>query len=689
MTGKDLLIGLGDIGHKYYEEAEKDTVSTKQRPRGLRRPMLVAAMIGLALLLVGCAVVYALRLQDMSVGKETYTQYFDDTGLSITPTEKERDILTLYGHSGDPIQLALTEWYDFLETYDPDGALMDNIPDHAELPNQYEFTYGCYTPEMIHKVDEISAKYDLKLLEEWLPFQAWQSDIFYAETGIDSFLVANSGAEMSSLSGMFYPPYNVDVDFELDIDGVEGKLWVRVLYARKDYFPKDFAKGVDLSLYEQWDHTAPDGTPLLLALSSKGHGYIIAEREDAMLIYSIDGNFSRSAYPTVEEVMTKEELEMTAQVLNYAIQPEVLDRDAVWEKLEASNKAHEAENVYTPIVYGNFSEALKVRYSVPNELALYIFYDLTGDGENELLLSSNGSGAITDWYTIRDGQIQEDFGIDYFLCEGRVLEVYRPDPELDRGQHKYFHAYSDTEWTRNTSEERFGDWITTLSYADGVWEKQLDYHELEGVSISAEEAQSIMDQYPRIELDWKPVMDYPISETQSFREYLEEKDVRVSQEELHQIYKDYVKRQNEGRNMPYSHYRILDINGDGVDDLLLKGEDDPFIGNTDYYRLALTYRYGQIEGFAGDFYLCENNILEKIDTRHTGGIGVEINGHQFVRCHDLDEEILDFAAYNKSTGNWQVDWWTENSMTDEEANAILAKYPRIDQGMRPIEELLG
>ena len=32
---------------------------------------------------------------------------------------------------------------------------------------------------------------------------------------------------------------------------------------------------------------------------------------------------------------------------------------------------------------------------------------------------------------------------------------------------------------------------------------------------------------------------------------------------------------------------------------------------------------------------------------------------------------------------------TEVPMTEEEANAILAKYPRIDQGMRPISELLG
>ncbi len=56
--------------------------------RSLRRPLLVAAAIAAALLLVGCGIVYALRLQDMSIGKATYTQRFDDKGKAIDPVEK-------------------------------------------------------------------------------------------------------------------------------------------------------------------------------------------------------------------------------------------------------------------------------------------------------------------------------------------------------------------------------------------------------------------------------------------------------------------------------------------------------------------------------------------------------------------------------------------------------------------------
>ena len=686
MNGKDLLISLGNINPRYYEEAENDMLSSGQPRRTLRRPLLVAALIAVMLLLVGCAVVYALRLQDMSIGQETYTQTFDEQGKYLEePVERTRDILTLFGHNGDNIQKATAEWFAFLETYDPDGELMDNNPDHAEIPNQYEYTYGCYTADMIAKVDEIAAKYDLKLLEEWLPFQAWQSDIFLEESGIHSLVRSDSGAEVTRLSGMFYPPYNFDVDIELSADSLENKLWITVLYARKDYFPKDYPGGTDLSLYEQWDYTAPDGTALLLALNNKGHGYVIAELDNAMMILSVDGNYSTSSYPTAEEVMTREELEAAAAVFDYKIQPQILDRSAVKKLLDESQAAYDAENAYEPETFGSFADVLISQYPTPNETAKYTFFDLTGDGEEELLIS-HSNDTIDQWYTVQDGAVQFFWGNDTYLCKGNVLEFYYEDPERSDFHmiHRYTKSDTETAWM-DTDPETYGDTITLVSKMDGQWYQADEIHAQE-TEISEAEAKAIMDQYPRIQLDWKPVMDYPISETQTLQDYFNEKDVRVTNEEVVEIYKKFLM---DMKSMHYSHYRILDINGDGVDDLLLKGENDAIMGNTDFYWLALTYRYGTIEGFASDFYLCENGVLECVETRHAGGIGVEKDGHQFIRCTGFQQEILDFVAYNKSTASWQTDWWDEEPISEEEANTILAKYSRVDQGMRPISELLN
>ena len=143
------------------------------------------------------------------------------------------------------------------------------------------------------------------------------------------------------------------------------------------------------------------------------------------------------------------------------------------------------------------------------------------------------------------------------------------------------------------------------------------------------------------------------------------------------------------KNMYYSHYRIMDINGDGVEDLLLKGKGDSYIGNTDYYWMAMTYRYGRIVDLVSDFYLCEDGVLERVEKRHDiGAAGVEIIGHQFQRITGLETEKMEFVAYNRSTASWQGDWWNEIPLTVAEANAVLEKYPRIDQGMLPISEFL-
>lgn len=676
MTGKDLLLALGDISPKYYEEAENEPFTASHSGRSLRRSLLIAAAIALALLLVGCAIVYALRLQDMSIGKEVYTQSFDENGKAIDPVEKTRDVITLYGHSGEPVQLALAEWFAFLETYDPDGVLRDNNPDHPEILNRYEYTYSCYTPDMVKKLDEIAAKYGLKLLDEWIPFQAWQSDIFLKETGIGSLVLPESGAEITRLSGMYYPPYNFGMEFSLKTEAIDTVLWGNVSYARKDYFPRAFPGGMDLSRFAQWDHKTPDGTRLLLALDDRGSAYIIAEQSEAMLIYSVNGNFSGSAYPKPDETITREQLEAVADVFNYAISPKNADRTAIEAQLREAQDTYDAANTFIPETYGSVSDYLKAGIPFYDEALQYCFYDLTGDGEDAILIGKDG-GFTQCFYEV-DGEVHTwSSGMTTYVCENGILEEYLA--------HEIFedHTYMVPDFQTEAS----GSIILFLNRTRGKW-SCTDYSASDdSKEITEEAAKAIMDRYPRVQLHWLPLMEYPISEGTTLGDYLNEKDARISGEALREIYRNFLLDMN---GMNYSHYRMLDINGDGVEDLLLKGENDSLIGNTDFYWCAFTYRYGAVQAILmEDFYLCENGVLEKVSTRHAGGIGVEKDGHQFLRCNGFGQELYELVIYNKSTAGWQTDWWDEEPISEETANAILAKYPRIDQGMRPISELLG
>lgn len=665
MTGKDMLTAMSGIDGRYIEEAAP---AAAPKRRSLRRPLLVAAAIAAALLLVGCGIVYALRLQDMSIGKATYTQRFDDKGKAIDPVEKSLDIITPYGRSGDAIQQALKEWYEFQESYDQDHALMTNEPDIPSIPNQYEYTYSCYTQEMVDKVDEIAAKYNLKLLDEWIPFQRYQSDIFLEETGIRSLLLPDSGAQITGMVGMLYPPYNFSMEFNLVTENA-GTLMTSYGYARKDYFPRAFPGGVDIDAYEQWDHTAPGGTKLLLALDGKGQGEIIAEQENAMIMISIDGNraTSHTNYPDASEVMTKAELESIADQFDYSIQPKEVNRAVVEEKLAVAEEAYQAEHAYVPETYADFSDYLKKSVYIPDESRQYAFSDLTGDGVDELLLGRNG--AFSYWLSMENGEVVDNVYADTYLCKGNILELYQaPDMYWDIERHTYV----------KPENGGYGNKIVAVERVGNQWYRSYDIYERDKTEISQDEAAAIMAKYPRIQLDWKPLMDYPLDESgQTLRDYLNAKDVQPSDDELLRIYRDYADKQDSF----YTHYRLMDINGDGVKDLLLSGDGE-------YYWWGMTYRYGILMNLVTwDFYLCEDNIMER-DELVRRGEGVEIDGTSFFRYNGFNREELDFVAYNKATASWQSDY-IGTPMSEADAKAILAKYSRVDQGMQPISQLLN
>ena len=665
MTGKDLVIAMSGIDGRYIEEAAP---AAAPKRRSLRRPLLVAAAIATALLLVGCGIVYALRLQDMSIGKATYTQRFDDKGKAIDPVEKSMDIITPYGRSGDAIQQALKEWYEFQESYDPDYLLATNEPDIPGIPNQYEYTYSCYTQEMVDKVNEIAAKYNLKLLDEWIPFQRYQSDIFLEETGIQSLLLPDSGAQITGMVGMLYPPYNFSMEFNLVTENA-GTLMTSYGYARKDYFPRAFPGGMDIDAYEQWDHTTPDGTKVLLALSGKGQGEIIAEQENAMIIISIDGNraTSHTNYPDASEVMTKAELESIADQFDYSIQPKEVDRAVVEEKLAVAEEAYQAEHAYVPETYTDFSEYLKKMVYIPDESRQYAFSDLTGDGVDELLLGRDG--AFFYWLSMENGEVVENVYGDTYLCKGNILELYQaPDMYWDIERHTYVKPENGGCGNKIVAVERVGS----------QWYRSYDLYERDKTEISQDEAAAIMAKYPRIQLDWKPLMEYPLDESGlTLGSYLKAKDVQPSDDELLRIYKDCLSRQDSF----YTHYRIMDINGDGVKDLLRSGDGDQ-------YWDIVTYRYGNLQLLpTTGFYLCENNVMEQIELFNRDE-GVEIEGTRFLRCNGFEQETLDFVAYNKATASWQSDY-IGTPMSEADAKAILARYSRVDQGMQPISQLLN
>ena len=257
------------------------------------------------------------------------------------------------------------------------------------------------------------------------------------------------------------------------------------------------------------------------------------------------------------------------------------------------------------------------------------------------------------------------------------MEQYQaPDRYWDGERHTYF-AFADGT-AAFKDDGGLGNVIANIQRLGGQWYRYPDPNGWESTEISQDEAAAIMAKYPRIQLEWKPLMAYPLDESGlTLGSYLKAKDVQPSDDELLRIYRDYADKQDSF----YTHYRIMDINGDGVKDLLLSGDGER-------YWDIWTYRYGNLIPLAiMDFYLCENNVMERVELFHEEA-GVEIDGTSFSRCNGFDLETLDFAAYNKATASWQSDYYG-TPMSEADAKAILAKYSRVDQGMQPISQLLN
>ena len=282
MNGKDLLIGLGTISHKYYEEAENGNILATAKYKTVCKPLLIAAIIGLLMLLIGCAA-YFYSLQQLVVidhKKEVIAVIEEDFSKNATETISETDsgpyvaekVLSLQGYEGSPTYLALQEWWEYAIDYTIQNPELRFSSDY-QRPQAYT-KYPCYSQDMVDKVDEICNKYGLHLL------------------GKSTFITDADGMEANGLSGVlsveavprcFYGHLCEDGSFtasgELELSGdYEKTVQFQMHNIRKDAFYTAHLGLNNMSDYIQWNYTTADGYTALLALSDRT-GLIFVENE--------------------------------------------------------------------------------------------------------------------------------------------------------------------------------------------------------------------------------------------------------------------------------------------------------------------------------------------------------------------------------------------------------------------------
>ena len=387
MNGKDIFLGLKYVGEDLIEEAEiaRFPVQANQKNphRKIRRPLLIAAIIALALLLVGCCAIIAMRLQHLTIREET----------ASIPSEtsfngEEINLISIQGFMGTDSYAAFKEWQDFLSTYDLDKSILHANNDF-QAPEAY-FSYSCYSQEMIDKIDEICEKYHLQPLGKPWFFNRGE-DVFDA-VGIESVFSEKARTGVGSISGYCYADGTFDIEGTLELKGQWNEL---VSYGLRSVQKTSF-DGVprnigDVDAYDQWNYTMADGTTVLLA-SREEVGLMIVDKQDSFVTVGIDVFANGGFLGNVPQ--ERAFLEAVCEEFDFTFQTQPVD-PAKADALYQAQLEREADEDHLHVTGGLIDSEYLSSYAgwidyMVDEMKYkdlkYALIDVDGDGVEELLL---------------------------------------------------------------------------------------------------------------------------------------------------------------------------------------------------------------------------------------------------------------------------------------------------------------
>lgn len=673
----DLLKALGNVKDTYVisaEEFRQGKQQVKVKRLSTKRALLIAAVIALTLLLVGCAVVYVLRMQNLHVGEySTYmpTIYDEDGNVIPVETRKPTQLLSIQGVHMD----ALAEWVEFTNSYDQDGTIMaeaerashEGGPGNPwDFPDNYHLTYGCYSQEMIDKLDEIVEKYDLKLLSAYTTCQSYEKSVMFEALGFEGVMLNSPKAEIEYLGGDFHLEGSFWLEFLLNMNGehwqCENEIG-NVLYSVKDYFDPRTSGILDFGNYTQWDYTRKDGREVLLALS-EGAARIYADTPEAMMIVSLSGN----TWIDGNQVnMTPEALEEIAELVDLSIHPHAAEQTAVDRLKAEAIAAHEAEQAAKREAQYNagYQEYVDHYYDLVRDMGggSYLLWDVNSDGVEELVI--NGDSILS----MKDGKSYKyfDFASTGIIpgrfrpCQGNVFEVWTEE----WGDNRYYFYQADAEGVT---------FLTGLSRSvkTGQWYRNDEAGNNTEITIT--EAQAIRDTYPSIDFHWTPLKYYG-------KDYTPPNYSDPYANHIANVLDRFEKAQNY-------EYALLDIDGNGVQELIAKDSPQKRDHQTYYYMTVYTIQDGEVKEVAGTIsHVLEGGILECSD-EHAPGNSLRAF-YEFLRYTEDGEQMIEKIVYQPS-GYWtrQENGKDGRAVQEEEALSVINAYKakRIELDMKPFSE---
>ncbi len=665
MNANDLLDLMNNTKDKFVVEAlESRNRQPGRKVLRLNKLALIAAVVALALLLMGCVAVI-LSLQQRKIGEVPVTQSFDAYGKPVSQPEKTWYIASMSGFDDSPAQQASREWNEFQRTYQPEN--LTNETDLPDIPNRFEYTYHCFDQTMVDKVKEIAETYSLELLGERAVAQSWQSSAAFESLGITHLVREDAPAEVGYGACRVYPPYNFVCDVLLTLNG-EYAPWTEEAYCEVYYLQSGYLAHEDAFLYDpettqEWEYTTKDGTKVLLTLSG-ADGTVLAQREGSTIVIRLDMAWQQGVFLDEGTALpTREALESLADCFDYKITTQAAPMEGLQETFDAIPDPNMPPEDYEEPQYASYAEYLSEHYLWP-ELVEYAFYDIDGDGEKDLI-TSYGDGFCINWLTIRDGQVKDITGGrgGMRLCQGGIVENRDPVSE-------FWLYYKILGADPEAGVELEVD--HSVSYFSGEWK-------IDDEICTEQEAADLIAQYKPLQLTWKPLLDFPMDDQGTTFADVLAREGNLTGTALLEYYRENYDSGRAYWNGEMAWFELRDINHDRIEDLLLSVDGEK-IG------LAYTYKRGQFICLEGDFYLCKDNVMHSWDQVDRYNEGV-VERHRFLQLEGQNYLFYYRLNHNLSTDSWEDTNY--KAITGEEAQAFLAQYPRAELNMRPISELLG
>ena len=402
MNGQEIFLGLSYISRKYIEEAETETISgSTNKAHRIRRPFLLAAVIALLLLLVGCAAVYVLKMEHVKISSGTAQQDYSlvDGVYVEDPHTVNTTTLSIAGLKGSNAYKACADFYAFKTKYTADGEEMGKA---GTLPEGY---WDAYRDVMDAKAKELAEQYGLKPEGQVLKFRTTRN--LCDALGVERFVRDSQNVSIDINEGSCYDTGNFYLwmnfafpeDQGYEVTQTNGALY----WNRQDTFSRDYVTLEDSGDWVERNYTTSAGnTVLILTSPSQEQGYILCDRGDALMTVWLDANpeiLSEDAGVASAEYlhMTEKQLDMVADALDFAIQPNVPTQADVDAQAEIPEEG--TQNGYTlklkSVETDGYVAQILIGITAPEDIVLSTEKPLRFANWRGMLVPADGSKAAS------------------------------------------------------------------------------------------------------------------------------------------------------------------------------------------------------------------------------------------------------------------------------------------------------